>query len=156
MPKHLYNVVFEYDETTGGAYGVRTWTSYVDQAEFEKSIHPKGHQGNVVVAQGVTQDEALNLTSLTPEICRLLCAIEQAYTNNPNPDEELLQYHKTSAWYAIQHDRIHIQTHGLKRFNALKYIKPYSHLVVPAATIEKNLRLAIQSLSCYNYLGQVR
>lgn len=140
----------------GGAYGVRTWTSYADQAEFEKIHTSKGHPGNVVVAQGVTQDEALDLTSLTPEICRLLCAIEQAYTDNPNPDEEIIRYHKSMAWYAIHHDRIHIQTHGLKRFDALKYIKPYSHLVAPTITTEKTLRLAVQSLSCYNYLGQVR
>lgn len=155
MPKDSYNVVFECDETMGGAYGVRTWTSYADQDQFEEFMI-KGHPGTIIVAQGVTQDEALDMTSLTPEICRLLCAIERAYTDNPNPDEELIQYHKSMAWYAIQHDRIHILTFGLERINALKYIKSYANQVVPANTLEKSIHLAIQSLSSYNYLGQVR
>jgi len=71
-----YNVVFEYNETMGGLYGVRTWTSYKNQKEYE--TFSKSHSGETAIYMGISQQEALNLTSLTPEICRLMGGISHS------------------------------------------------------------------------------
>lgn len=120
-----YNAVFEYDKTLGGVYGVRTWTGYTDKAEFEKLRHPD----QIVIAENVSQDEALDLTSLTPEICRLIGAIEQAYIENPKASMEMINYSIVMANYAISYDREHIRKSGLARINAEKYIAHFKQMI---------------------------
>ncbi len=153
MSKDSYNVVFEYDETMGGAYGVRTWTSYTDRAKFEEIF--KGRPGEIVVARGVSQEEALNLTSLTPEICRLMCAVEQAYQDNPKPDMELVKYAITKAKYAIAYDRKHIEEKDLKRIDAKKYIEAFNKLTKNQRFTFKGASMGGIMLACFNNLGQV-
>jgi hypothetical protein len=121
MSDRTYNVVFEYDETMGGAYGNRFWTSYKNLEDFKAVF--KDRPGQIIIAKGVTQAEALNLTSLTPEICRLMGAVELAYQDNPKPDMELVKYAITNAKYAIAYDRKHIEEKDLKRIDAKKYIE---------------------------------
>ena len=152
----MYNVVFEYDETTGGAFGVRTWTSYRSKAKYKAAT--KNHTNTTVVAEGVSEEEAVDLTSLTPEVCRLMCAVEQAYTDTPNPDEGLFLFHRSMAMYAILSDREYIAARGLKRIDASKYIEKYSKrkFTTTLKYLEKDVRLAMQYLRCYNNLGQIR
>jgi len=88
MSDRSYNVVFEYDETMGGAYGNRFWTSYKNLEDFKAVF--KDRPGQIIIAKGVTQAEALNLTSLTPEICRLMGAIEQIFEEDPRADQEFM------------------------------------------------------------------
>lgn len=113
-----YNVVFEYDENMDGFFGVRTWTSFTNKAEFKKTKHPN----QIVVKENVTQEEALNLTSLTPEICRLTAAVEQVFNNDDHPSREMIEYHVNMAKLAIDHDRKTILENNLSRHDARKYI----------------------------------
>lgn len=131
-----YNVVFEYDETKGGAYGVRTWTSYRDRAEAEAMTKKRT---NEIIARGVSDEEAMDLTSLTPEICRLLCAVEQAYQDEASPSTEMLSFHTTNAKYAIAADRQRISERCLIRPNANKYIQAARQLMADKPTLKTAL-----------------
>lgn len=65
-PDSGYHVVFKYLE--GPSKGIMTWTSYDSQEDFEKDQHYIGHEE--VVAQGVTEEEALKIigTNRTEDI----------------------------------------------------------------------------------------
>lgn len=153
MPKHLYNVVFEYDETTGGAYGVRTWTSFATKAEAE--TFTKKRTSEKILASGVSDEEALDLTSLTPEICRLMCAIEQSFQDESIPSKEIVSLHTTNAKFAIAADRQRISERHLVRHNANKYIQAARQLMADKPTI-KTASIRGTMIFCQNQQGQVR
>ena len=152
MSENSYNVVFEFNESTGGAYGVRTWTSYSNQEEAEALTKDRPHQ--TVIAQGVTEAEALNLTSLTPEICRLMCAIEGPFEGDPHASQERVKYSLINAQYAIAHDRLHIAQHSLTRIDARKYLALFLQLVQNPKT-PKTASMSGIMMVCYNNFGQV-
>lgn len=116
MTKLSYNVVFEYTPEAGGFYGTRTWTSYSSEANFKKNYHPEPL--TKVLKAGVSQEEAIIITTLTPEICRLTAGIEDAYgaenSRNPFPSE-LFDFYILSPLMAIDHDRKFIREHQLVR-----------------------------------------
>jgi hypothetical protein len=149
-----YNVVYEYDETRGGAYGVRTWTAYRDEAEY-LALSPKYNTGQTPIALGATQDEAINLTSLTPEICRLMCAMEQAFEDNPEPAKEMVKYALVNARYAIAYDRNHISANDLERIDATKYIEAFRKMIAEAELTIKSAAMSALMIMCLDSYGQV-
>lgn len=147
-----YNVVFEYDETMGGSFGCRFWTSYQNETEF-LSLNKK-LDGITIVAKGITEKEALNLTSLTPEICRLMGAAEQIFFSNPEATQEYVDFVMSNALYAIAHDREHIAINNLDRYDATKYINAYMFLVNTEVTVKTN-KMIVLLATCYNCFGQI-
>src|SRR3989339_373735 len=152
MPENTFNVVFEYDETTGGAYGVRTWTSYRDQAEAEAMT--KVRTNEKIIAQGVSDEEALDLTSLTPEICRLMCAVEQAFQDEIRPSKEMISFHMSNAKYAIAADRQRISERHLVRHNGHRYIQAARKLLASRPTF-KTASMQGAMIFLQNQQGQV-
>lgn len=153
MPDNSYNVVFEYDKTMGGLYGVRTWTSYKNQKEYK--TFAKYHSGEKAIALDVSQEEALNLTSLTPEICRLMGALEQVFSENSDPLPERVKHTLTNAKYAIVYDRKHIAANGLRRIDARKYINAFKKLIRDTQYTFKGARMSGIMIVCLDDLGQV-
>ncbi len=66
-----YNVVFE---GVGGdksnVKGVRTWTSFKSKEDFQEWLKETGHR-DTVIAEGVAQDRAIELTRETSDVARL-------------------------------------------------------------------------------------
>lgn len=147
-----YNVVFEYDETLGGAYGTRFWTSYSNIKEFE--LLNKNLTGMTIIAKDVTDEKALDLTSLTPEICRLMHAVEEVYLENPDASMERMSHAMSMARYAIEHDRAHIYIHDLERIDASKYITAFKVMIASERTF-KTVTMSVYMLSCLNQFGEV-
>lgn len=98
-----FNVVYEYTQAAGGYAGTRFSTSYTNEADCRASKHDPRMKA---IATGVTDKEALNLTSLTPEICRFTSAIEEAcYADDGKVDTNILDHHLFMAQFALEHDR---------------------------------------------------
>ncbi len=72
-----YIVVFEYDKTMGGSYGTRFIIEYATKEAFDSRENK--NDGTIIVAEGISQDEAQDLVALTPEICVALASLEEAY-----------------------------------------------------------------------------
>lgn len=106
-----YNVVFEHSDPTNLFFGTRTWTDYRSPEYFSKNYKPTNLEK--VLEKGVSQDQALNLTSLTPEICRIAAAIEESFQYSFSI--ELFEHYYFSAKMAITHDRTHILLNELIR-----------------------------------------
>ena len=134
----MHNVVFEYLPSAGGFAGVRTWTCFGSKAEFHpKKLDPR----EKVLAEGVSEDEAIRMTSLTPEICRITAAIEQSdIAEDGTIDGFLLDQHLTTSSYAITHDRQCVRDGQLTR------ITDYEKVVVGEEETEKNrlIRIALK------------
>ena len=65
-----YNVVFE---CTSGEYaGIRTWSTYQSEANFEQKMREVAHANERIVAQGVSADEAIELCSTEESIKKAL------------------------------------------------------------------------------------
>lgn len=149
----MYNVVFEYNETAGAMYGNRTWTSYMNKKQYESraSIMTK----ETPIAFGVTEEEALDLTSLTPEICRLMGAIEIAYQENPTADAEYINIHLTNAKFAIKHDRERIARVGLQRIDAQKYTDHFRQMIEADPDSLKSLLMRVSLTTIRGFDGRV-
>ncbi len=100
----MYNVVFEYTQKAGGFCGVRTWTTYLNKAQFNKLWQNDGLQ--TVLQEGVSDYEASKLTSQTKESSRIKAAIHQSFGDNDYLDPVLLLNHYLfNALTAIIYDR---------------------------------------------------
>lgn len=118
-----YNVVFENTQTAGGYAGIRFWTSYIDKAQFEK-MKPRPDRFCSVLAEGVTEDEALNLTSLTPEVCRLTAAVQDmCYAEDGRIDIKLASFRLYNAFFAIAHDHRHRRTYFLRPGDSFPFVE---------------------------------
>jgi hypothetical protein len=71
-----YNVVFEHTLKAGGYAGTRTWTDYGSKSEFVR-MNPTADGYRTVIAEGVSQTKAIDLCSLSPEVCILTAAVEE-------------------------------------------------------------------------------
>ena len=143
-----YNVVFEYTSKAGGMAGNRTRTSYRSRSHFEK-LSPDDTQK--VIAQGVTDDEGLNLVCLTPEVCRITAAIEQAsYRNDGSIDLVILDHQLSMAEFAILHDRQHLDIFDLDP------ILDFEKLVIGPEINLKNQLLHLVVRNCPDPFGRVR
>ena len=73
-----YNVVFEYTKEAGGYAGVRTWTSFESKEAFQEWYTPNLQKRELVFREGVTSDEAIELTQQTPIECYITSCLEEA------------------------------------------------------------------------------
>lgn len=153
MSHRKYNVVYEYDDTMGGAYGNRFWTSYLSRAEFD-AISLRG-TGMVVIAEGVTDEKAIDLTSLTPEICRVMLVIENNFIENPNPSNDQIRFGFTNAFYAIEADRSRIELNHLQRPDATKYIDAFNQMANAEPTTRKTAAMKAIMVLPFNDFGEL-
>lgn len=76
--KKEYNVVFEYTEGAGGYVGGRFWTSYSSKKKFDNDSPPEKRVNVRVVAEGISQERAIELVQQTPPECYENAAFEEA------------------------------------------------------------------------------
>jgi hypothetical protein len=77
----MYNVVFEYTQAAGPYRGVKTWTSFPSKEEADRMIptFPAIQQGQeVVIAKGVSDDEAVAICRTTSPLARLTVALHES------------------------------------------------------------------------------
>jgi hypothetical protein len=144
-----YNVVFEHTQKTEGFAGIRFYTAYQDEAEFLKHNDPLDDIFKVV-ARGITEKEAQNLTSLTPEICRLTAAVEEIYSNGGEINAETLQFHLSRFSFAIERDRQHRSKNGLSPVTPFTFI----NIDTLKASPKKRLMSYIKEMF-YSYDGTI-
>ena len=109
-----YYVVFEYTAKAGGYAGVRTFTGYNDESDFNKHRRLNNSHERIV-AKGVTLEKAQELTALTPEFSRLTVIVEEAcYAEDGHVDTNFFQHHLMMAIYALKHDHEMCEQKGLK------------------------------------------
>jgi len=68
-----YNVVFK--TRIGPSQGVITWTSYKDKEHFDQWYNEEMRASYEVVAEGVSQEEAVRQSAATPYAVRLRAAL---------------------------------------------------------------------------------
>lgn len=87
MADERYNVVFEYTEVAGGYRGVRTITAWSTKEDFKKAWEssPEMQKTNKILAEGVSDQVAQELVSLTPLQCDINACIHEA--TNPETGE---------------------------------------------------------------------
>ena len=75
-----YNVALRYNENAGGYAGIVTWSSFESKAEFDSWFAAEGSEQREqeVVAEGITQEEAVALCKKTPLMSYVKAAIEDA------------------------------------------------------------------------------
>ena len=66
MADEMYNVVLQYTREVEGYEGVRTWTSFRDKANFNEWCTQDIKKRQSAIAQGVTQNEAIEISRKTP------------------------------------------------------------------------------------------
>jgi len=79
MADNSYNVVYEYTEAAGGYKGVIFWTCYESKEVFQKKLaaEPEDVRKKAkVIAEGVSDTEAVRLTRTTPLECRVTSKIQ--------------------------------------------------------------------------------
>ncbi len=122
--------VYEHTAEAGGYQGTRFYTTSSKQSKESRSTSPIFK----LIAEGVSDDEAQKLTSCTPEICRLLAAVEEAAYNKQTGkvDRKLLQYQITTMAFGIRSDRA-------DRATFLEEVKPgFSIFTPPDESTERN------------------
>ncbi|MFZ3068740.1 MAG: hypothetical protein WA052_00285 [Microgenomates group bacterium] len=94
---------YENLDRTSGSSGVRGRHNLKSNTEF----HPSHSLENRIIAEGITEDEALNLMSLTPEICRLTAAVDDIFgqLNEIDGDTENVMFFLFDAYERIINDR---------------------------------------------------
>jgi hypothetical protein len=144
-----YRVVFEYTPKAGGYAGNRYSINYQDKARFA-SLNREPNDREIVIAEGVTDDEAQNLTSLTPEICSITAAIQECcYLPNGQVDSQQLQVDLPTHLYSIQNDREYISSHHLSR------LTDFVKCTVGPEDTEKNRLLRLVLGRCNKYNGMI-
>lgn len=87
-----YNVVFVYTRVARGYEGVITWTAFDSKKAFDLFYTEKIKERNAVVVEGVTVEECVRQTNLTPRERYESAAAEDA--TDPKTglvDEEILK-----------------------------------------------------------------
>ena len=93
----MWIVVFEGTGLQGSNHlGIRTWTQFKSQQEFNESYRPYSRDN--IVAEGVTEQEAIALVRQTSPAARVLAAIVDSHGN-----PALLEYAlRTAAAHAAE------------------------------------------------------
>lgn len=143
----MYNVVFQYNQEAGGYAGTRFCIGYKDQADFESSAD---NSRMIVLAQGVSDEKALEIASLTPEVCHITAAIQEAsHKADGSVDLKSLNHHLFMAGYAIHHDR------EFKRETGLRSPENYVRYQPGPEKTEKNTLIKIVQDLCYDPHGDI-
>jgi len=101
MPQKLnYPVVFEY--TKGSYKGVRFWRSFTNKEDLEEWLKdaPKNEK---IIAQGVTEEMAINLCANTSVAARAASCIAEATDGEGNVHRDTLQLQMTNIAVASKH-----------------------------------------------------
>jgi hypothetical protein len=88
-----YHVVFESTEAAGGYKGIRHFTSYPDQATFEREFKPSDLE--IVVAKGATMDEVQARLAEVPVECYIGAALQEANVGG-KPDWNIFRMEATN------------------------------------------------------------
>lgn len=74
----MYNVCFEYTEKAGGYAGVRTWTSFKSKEDWDAKKEALLANGKErVIAEGVSDEESIEITRKTPLICYFRAQLQE-------------------------------------------------------------------------------
>ncbi len=91
-----YNVVFEgTGNKTSNHIGIRTWTSFEDKKAFIRWMR-KSKNGDKILAEGVTQDEALNYIKQTRLADQAAAVVATSTTKDGEVDPIALQFNLTN------------------------------------------------------------
>ena len=88
-----YNVVFCYTEVAGAYNGVITWTHFDSKTDFDAWMERVNLKDQIVVAEGVTIEQAVQLCRETPT--EALVAVANAESIDPGTGEvnvEILRF----------------------------------------------------------------
>ena len=88
MSDRSYIVIFEYTKATGGYYKCRTRTDFMDKAEFRATY--KTIPQEIVVAEGINEEEAERLLYSVPAVCLYTASVEKLFET---PGVELSLFH---------------------------------------------------------------
>lgn len=104
VDKERYNVVFM---GLGGENsnhpGIITWTSFTDKSKFDAwRADPNNLNRDVVVAAGVTQQEAIGYDEKTPDIAYLIAATAESTLPDGSIDMNLLRLNLEKVFYPRQ------------------------------------------------------
>ncbi len=130
----LYRVVFEKNEHSLGLFGSRMAVPYASKRAFEELSVSSFMPDNklALLAEGVTEQEAIKLVALTPEICTLMAAIENTKFSNLAEDFYLVKSAMVTAHRQILKNRDIIKTNCLLLSDASKYINAFKRMTVGA------------------------
>ena len=150
-----YNVVFEYEENNI-RYGIRTWSSWGTEVDYQKFLTLQNNAlQKTPIALNVTPEEAINLCSQTPEICRIVCAIKQTFAFKDTSSLYLFFKNLTDASSAIYQDRQLLAEKGIKtRPDARKYLDSFN-AEATSDSFEHQLIKIFLGYSINNF-GQIR
>jgi len=103
--KSCYNVAFRFTREAGGYHSVVIWTSFLSKDDFDKWYTPKMRLTQEVVAEGITQEEAIELTRTTPFACRVAASIEEATDREGNINPDIFRMDIANAVFAERNAR---------------------------------------------------
>ena len=88
-----YNVVFRLTASAGAHAGIITWTSFSSKEDFDAKMKETPLPHHEVLAEGVSEEEAIELTRTTPLKYRIAAAIaESTDPNTGEQNEEILRF----------------------------------------------------------------
>jgi len=148
-----YNVVYEYNRKAGGYAGIRFFTSFKDKSKYDAFELQKTDGSEIcnAIMEGLTVKQAQDLTALTPEVCRLTAAVQEACDNDDGRIENvsLLSYQLFNSAMAIIHDR-----EAREESNQLPLV-PYISVEIGPENSEKNQLLRHVIEHCNTFDGIV-
>jgi len=149
-----YNVVYEYNKKAGGYTGIRFFTSFNNKEEYEASKLQKDNDSEIcnAIADGLTVKQAQDLTALTPEVCRLTAAVQEACYDEDGTigNPSLLPHQLFNSAFAILHDR-----EAREESNQLPLV-PYITVEIGPENTERNQLLRYVMEYCNSFDGTVR
>jgi len=149
-----YTVVFENSELTNGLFGTRFLVHYEDKKDYlrKKTESPMLS----VLAEDATEYEFKNHLALTPEICRLMAAIEEAHQSNLKvTPARIFSVHIPIAIRLIELDRQWIGENNLTRPDASKYVSFFQKMVAQRHTAKLIDMLSVLTRYQPNQFGQI-
>lgn len=109
-----YDVVFEYTKYVGGYAGVRFVIPYSNKTNFNR-INSIPNRRTNIIAQGVSEEQALNLCALTPEICQLTAIIDEiCHSQDGRINQKLIVPNLAQVISTIEEYRERRQEYGLR------------------------------------------
>ena len=104
MSNRRYNVVFRTTVAVPGYEGVITWSTYQDREELlvQRDKHPHLKEWYEVIAEGVSDDEAVRLSKSTPLSSYLRSSIQEATSPNGEVSNKILELQLSTIMMAAE------------------------------------------------------
>lgn len=74
----MYNVVLEYTREAGDYKGIRTWTSFASEEEFNQWYTEDVRKRERVIEKGVSEERCIEIARGTPLVCYVAAALKEA------------------------------------------------------------------------------